>query len=334
MLTHAVSVLLAFLAAPVDEGRELDAFLADAKAVQDVVRFDLASIPDREASQWCVLRIRADESSGDDLLPGYFDGKIGKRIIPKGSRGGMIVKGQWERIGSVVPAPNAKPKGTYDWLDDVAMGRQSGRPDYYYVLYDGGFVLAKHFPDKPGKEQFGRIVVVPEGFATWVPAAYQFRREHPDVFSEPLKEERLVKLLRDENPMIAVMAAQRLAKSKRLTGKALEEALGGPADYRRAVAVSLAHVSRAEMSPEASAQIDAYVAPEIDSAMRRADAKTLRLYALGIFVAQDILGGPGASATTALLKRCRDRAAAIHLDDTLRKELDFVFEVLPPRDAK
>jgi hypothetical protein len=131
--------------------------------------------------------------------------------------------------------------------------------------------------------------------------------------------------------MIAVMAAQRLAKSRRFAGKALEAALTGPADFRRAVAVYLAIGSRNKD--------DAYVPPEMVSAIRAADAKTLRLYVIGAYPVRAYPVGPDQFPdlgvnTGAVLKLCRERAQALRLDEKLRQELNEVFQCAQLPDSK
>lgn len=321
MFNDALSLLLALFFAPLmteDEDHDLlegqRALYADAKAVMDLAEFDLGSISAKDAADWAVLRIDAHASSGG-CAPVRLD-KEGKATL-----GPVINRGVWERVASLNGAPKTPPKGKYDFLENAFRGDGRGHPGEYYPLYFGGFVLAQHFPDKPGKAEFGKMLVLPEAFAEGVAAAYRFRVDHAGLFGEPLQEQRLVKLLRDENPMIAVMAAQRLAKSKRLGGKALDEALGRESDLRSSIAVCLAVKSRFEAPDVDPDHVAASVAQDFSAAIRAADQKTLRMYVVGFFVAGELLGHP---ATVPVLKRCSERAASLRLHDAFRKELDFI----------
>jgi hypothetical protein len=314
------------------EGHRL---LGDRRAVHDVAEFDLGSIRDNDAARWAVLRITPDQASGDFLPPEYHQPGKGLAAPKDQSRSGTITKGEWELLGSLAPSPAARRKGGYDWLER-GMARWSGElSGDYYPLYHGGFVLAQHDPEKAGEEQFGTLVVLPEDTAKWAAAAYEFRRKNADLFGEPLKEEQLLKLLGDESPMIAIMAAQRLARSKPLAGAALGAALGGPADSRRAVALYLAFAGRGQDGVyDDGSNGAARVAPEIAAAIKKADAKMLRLYAVAISVVDS---GKALLTTSgrAALKLCREQARTLPLDQKLRGELSDIFAKadLPPLDA-
>ena len=70
--------------------------------------------------------------------------------------------------------------------------------------------------------------MVSEDTAKWIPAAYEYYCKNADVFATPIKEEQLIKLLADQNPVVAIMAARRLAKSKPLAEKAIATVLTVP----------------------------------------------------------------------------------------------------------
>ena len=302
---------------------------ADYQAVKDVAEFDLGSISDKDAANWAVLRIVASDISGSPLISG--SGKTLKSA-------GIASLGGWERIGTLRPLPNVKPKGVYDCTDPATAGEPYivTLGSTYHPLYYGGVVLAQHYPEKAGKGQFGTIVMLSEDTAKWVPAAYEFRRKNADLFGKQFKEHRLVQLLGDENPMIAVMAAQRLAGANLLTGKALGAALDGPADFRRAVAIYLAFASRNPESDESyyDKHSDDRPPPEIESAIRKADVKMLRLYAMALAEVSD--EGFTTEERAAALKLCRERAKALHLDKKLQEELNNIFEQfdMPKLDSK
>ncbi len=304
--------------------RALDVYAA----VRDLAEFDLGTISEKDAPHWAILRIDADEFSGDGL-PDDPKCKF---------RGGTINKGEWERMGSLIPSPDARRTGTYDWLERGPLKQSSRFSGAYYPLYYGGFILAQHYPEKKGKEQFGTLVVLSEDTAKWVPAAYEFRHKNADLFGKELKQEQLVKLLGDENPMIAIMAAQRLATSQPFAGKALGAALDGPGDFRRPVAIYLAFASRdpnQDVAYSVRNPSDGYVPPEIASAIAKADAKMLRLYAIAIAAVAREKTGLTTNQRTAL-KLCRAQAETLHLDEKLQEELSDIFEdaELPRLDSK
>ena len=321
ILTLCLSVAL--LGVPDSDEEDIGLFYEDLQALHGLVGLDLGSIPEKDAANWAVLRISPGKESGGWLAPGYFRGKL---ILPPGGRSGFVSKGDWERIGALVATPNAKKKGKFDWLDKMAHGGdQNDMTRFLYIFYDGGIALAQHFPDKAGKEQFGTIVMLPEDVAKGVPRAYAFYHKNRDLFGKRLEEEQLVKLLKDEDPMIAVMAAQRLAKSKRLAGKALAAALGGPADSRRGVAIYLALASLNAGKSEGVGAEAPSVPPEIASAIDKADAKMLHWYALGSFLAARVSEkGP----VVKLLGLCRQRAKALPRDNELKSELDLMTNLL------
>ena len=80
---------------------------------------------------------------------------------------------------------------------------------------------------------------------------------------------------------------------------------------------------------------DARVLPEIASAIKKADAKVLRLYAIAIAEAVEVRQVLTISARAAL-KLCRERAKTLHLDEKLREEFNDIFEdaQLPTLDPK
>ena len=314
MSIFAVFLSVSLLGAP-DSNEDLSRFYPDLQALDGVAGLDLGSIPEKDAASWAVLRISPSEESGSAQMPGYFRGKL---IVPPGGRSGIVNKGEWERIGPLVATPNAKTKGTFDWLENQAHGRDQNRlTHFHYVFYDGGVALAQQFPEKAGKEQFGTIIMLPDDVGKWVPRAYAFYRENRAVFGERLQEAQLVKLLGDENPMIAIMAAQRLAKAKRLAGKALTAALSGPAGSRRGVAIDLAIASHDAEDP--------YVPPEITSAIDKADANMLHWYALGLFLAAERVTENGPKT---LLGLCRQQAKLLPHDEQLKSELDLMYNYL------
>ncbi len=210
-----------------------------------------------------------------------------------------------------------------DWFDSAR----------YYPPYHGGFVLVQHYPEKKGKEEFGRFVLLSEDAAKCVVAAYEFRRRNAALFGKQFKEEQLLKLLDDENPVIAIMAAQRLAQSKsdRLAGKALAAALDGPADLRLAVATYLVFVPRGEFVPDdGKSEGEVRVPSEVASAINKADAKRLRFYAMGISASASRSGLT--DGAVAAMKLCRERAGKLRVDERLREELNDLFDDadLPP----
>ena len=193
--------------------------------------------------------------------------------------------------------------------------------DRFFPFYDGGYTLVQYYPDKRGQQQFGTPVVLSEETSKCVQAAYEFQRKNAVLFGEKLQEESLATLLTDENPLVAVAAARQLAKAKRLRGKTLSAVLDGPADIRRPIAFYLVFRNReGDASYSLHKESDAYVPPEITSAIKNTDAKTLRLYIAALTVACDATGGT-ANIRTAM-KFCRDRAMKLTFDKETREELD------------
>ena len=210
MFTCLIPLLvLALLGAPASEVSSTEATEAPTgpndAAVGSLAGFDLGSISKKDAGDWVVLRLTENEGSGSPVL--------GDR-----NEKGFATVGKWERIASLISSRGAERDGKYFWATNEVAKFQ-----HYNPLNEGGFVLAQHYPKKTGKEQFGTVVLLSEDTAKWVAAAYQFRTKNADLFGKQFDEKRLLKLLGDENPMIAIMAAQRLAKahSDRLAGKAL-----------------------------------------------------------------------------------------------------------------
>ncbi len=326
MFTCLIPLLvLALLGAPASEVSSTEATEAPTgpndAAVGSLAGFDLGSISKKDAGDWVVLRLTENEGSGSPVL--------GDR-----NEKGFATVGKWERIASLISSRGAERDGKYFWATNEVAKFQ-----HYNPLNEGGFVLAQHYPKKTGKEQFGTVVLLSEDTAKWVAAAYQFRTKNADLFGKQFDEKRLLKLLGDENPMIAIMAAQRLAKahSDRLAGKALGAALDGPADMRLAVAVYLGFAARdedANFDYKANNEGDARVPSELASAIKNADAKRLRLYALGISA-----GAPPRVLTANVrvgMELCRQRALTLQLDPKLRDELnDFFCQAeLPPLEPK
>ncbi len=325
MFAFSIAFLLSFVGDPVVEPTPTEATETptgpEDAAVGSLAGFDLGSISKKDAGDWAVLRLTKALGNG---FP----------VVDDRNEKGFATGGTWERIGSLTPSPSADRAGEYHWVTGEIANFQHYRP-----LNDGGFILAQHYPKKSGKEQFGTVVVLSEDTAKWVAAAYQFRTKNADLFGEHLDEQRLLKLLGDENPMIAIMAQQRLAKahSDRLTGKSLGAALGGPADLRLAVAVYLGFAARDEDAAfdyVAKNEGDARVPPEFTSAIKNADAKRLRLYALGISAGAD----PRVLTANVRvgMKLCRERAETLQLDPKLRNELNDFFSQanLPPLEPK
>ena len=188
-------------------------------------------------------------------------------------------------------------------------------------------MLAEHFPEKKGADQFGRTVVLPEDIAKWIPAAYEFRQKNTKIFGEgELEEHALIELLHDKNPMIAIMAAQRLARGRHLSSAATDAMLDGPADSRRVLAFYLrltpaGSTDPHQLIPPEKPQGESWVTPGMKAAIDKADGAMLRSYLLAI---RSSWVGPedNEHSYVPLLSLSRQRAGALKLDRELRQELD------------
>jgi len=297
--------------------------------IYHLAKFDLGKITEKDAVHWAILKLTPEEITQEDYFQPPFKNLKKEEALCR------VLKVRWKRIASLVPSARQKEEGTAIWTDCLLLRGVCLLSLDYYPTDDGGVVLAKYNPEaKRGENPFQRIVVVGEEMAQWIPAAYQFRLKHAELFGKEFHEAKLVQLLQHENPMIAIQAAQRLAKEKRLLGKPLAAALEGPADFRRPVIIYIACLSQTiKTSKEGAEDLSGKplqkgdVPLELQAAIRKADPKMLRWYVMalcGVCVnrEKDIKMRLPLGA----LQLCQQRVKELPLDQDQRKELELLLE--------
>ena len=307
----------------VEQLRESLPLRADYQAVLDLATLDLGAISEPDAAHWTILRVNAGRDSGTYWQGAAMDEKTGKLIeLEDEDKGCVATKGLWECISPLVGPVGTGAKGEYHFMEPQR--RDSGGMGVKYSpLYDGAtaFVLAEHFPEKTNREQFGKIVVLSEDVSKSFPTAFRFRREHAELFGKRLRKPELVELLGGENPVTAIVAAQRLAQARQLDAESLRVALDGAADFRRAVIPYLAFTSSSlgTGAGELHRPSITKFPPEWEMAIGKADFTSLRYYLVALshiasrFYQEEVV--------VPAFDCCRKRADALKPDAKMRKQL-------------
>jgi len=179
------------------------------RIVRDLAKFDVLSLRPQETGAWIVARIQPGGLSGAGYLQGgYIKAETGE-FVDHGTRMVILVGGQWKRLELL--SGEAPLEGRFEWKEayvERSFDRSFNIYDTYSVFVgkdNDGTVICQFFADRKGAEQFSSVTAIPDGWETFLTAAYQFHVRHAtDFANDDLK--RLLEMATGDNPFIALTA--------------------------------------------------------------------------------------------------------------------------------
>jgi len=187
--------------------------LHDARAVHDAASLCLDDYEPSGRPSWILATVSPDAQSGSATVPGgYFEADTGKLVVPSGAQTSLIKSGNWSAIASA-PLGAHPSHHAYSWYEPLVRKRTLLVEDHYSPFVHGGTVLFQPHLAKTDLEQFGAACLIFPDWAAKVPAAFAFHEANPHLLDpgpQTAAVAKLVQLVSDPNPLLAVVAFRNL----------------------------------------------------------------------------------------------------------------------------
>jgi hypothetical protein len=201
--------------------REYVPVLRDARAADDMTRWDFGRVQAQPGQAWVLADVVPAELSGAETVPGaYIDAKTGQLIMPPNPRHVMLVKGTVSVVAVLAGTP-AEKTWSYTWDEPLktVISNRSGMTlgmGYDPFRYSGGHVIALVAPAEKGRDQFKDVYLIPQDWHEAVIPAWNDYRENKALFQPGDAEKNraaLTALLEKKNPVVAAQACRLLARA-------------------------------------------------------------------------------------------------------------------------
>jgi hypothetical protein len=224
-----------------------DQDLHDVRAAHDMANLRFDAVAKGDEGFWIIIKIIPAPHSGSattvgasiDLDSGkLIDNRTGKILTPDAAQPGIMEEGSWELVTSLSNSPTTS-RGQYSWTEPRRTRIRSLEvEDLYRPFARGGVVLCRRRPEMQGSAQFVSAQLIPPGWEIHTRAAYEFFQRNPGLFagsSLPSQRDRLLEMVRGDNPVLGVMAFRTMAEKGTVDIALLREVLGRFEGYRRVV---------------------------------------------------------------------------------------------------
>lgn len=255
----------------------------NARVIQDAVRCNFSKMAGED---WVLAQIDKESIESYGLLTGaQIRTKKRHSIESATTQSVYILLGDFQKFmplkGGLKSVPN------YRWERPLVMIASRGTSEdtqIYSPFYSGGTVIFRYIEKATNEAKFDSVRLVPDEWAEFVLAAFQFQQANKALFDETkvaanLKP--LTLLLADKNPFNAIAAARVLAPERGLDAAFVENNLASSSGYLQAI---FAYLTFKNAHPVRQAAIDEALGQVIDKAPSVA---TLKWITLGLTAAQN-----------------------------------------------
>jgi hypothetical protein len=267
----------------------------EVRAVHDAARVPFDAIVDSPSPPWIVMQVTPAANSGSVVAEGaYINIDTGKLVTEPGARFPIVESGKWKLVAAL--SPMAETSGEYRWEVSEPFTRRVEIDGLYSPFARGGLVLCRYRAERQDSGRFSPVYVLPSDWEPFVkPALEEYRSKRGSFrLEEEGQQADLERLLKHENPLLAVVALRTLVERGRISGPALQDVLVQSRDLRQA---SLVYAALTGASEHDASTVDQAVAGAIGAAQRAVGLKGLALGVLASTFAP-------APAPEALRTRC------------------------------